>query len=265
VKDPDSGKRQARPNPPSDWITEDVPALRIVDDNLWGRVKTRQGAIREDILVERAQDPTAPKTERARRPRYLLSGLLQCGCCGSGYSMISDSRYGCSAARNSGTCKNRKTIERSDVEVRVLAGLKHNLLHPDMIREFIAEFQREVQEQRLSALSARAGAEQDLGKVTKEIDNIITAIAQGMFHPSMKARMDTLEANKARLAAQLADMPEPEPVMLHPGLADIYARTISDLVTALNADGTREEAADILRGLIEKIVLTPDATAPQCG
>lgn len=37
---------------------------------------------------------------------------------------------------------------------------------------------------------------------------------------------------------------------------------MADLVTALNADDTREEAADILRGLIEKIVLTPEATAP---
>jgi site-specific DNA recombinase len=135
-------------------------------------------------------------------------------------------------------------------------------MHPDMIREFIAEFQREVQAQRLATLSARAGAEQDLSKVTKEIDNIITAITQGMFHPSMKARMDGLEADKARLAAQLADLPEPEPITLHPGLADTYARTIADLVTALNADDTRDEAADILRGLIEKIVLTPDPTAP---
>jgi len=71
-----------------------------------------------------------------------------------------------------------------------------------------------------------------------------------------------LKADKARLAAQLADMPEPEPVTLHPGLADISARIIADLAAALNADDTREEAADILRGLIEKIVLTPDATAP---
>jgi hypothetical protein len=262
VKDPDSGKRQARPNPTSQWITEDVPALRIIDDSLWQRVKARQGAIREDILVERTQNATAPKTERARRARYLLSGLLQCGCCGSGYSMISDSRYGCSAARNSGTCQNRKTVRRSDVEVRVLKGLKNSLMHPDMIREFIAEFQREVQAQRLATLSARAGAEQDLSKVTKEIDNIITAITQGMFHPSMKARMDALETDKARLAAQLADLPEPEPITLHPGLADTYARTIADLVNALNADDTREEAADILRGLIEEIVLTPDTTAP---
>jgi DNA invertase Pin-like site-specific DNA recombinase len=262
VKDPDSGKRQARPNPPEAWITEEVPALRIIDDGLWARVKARQGAIRDDILTERVENPTAPKTERARRARYLLSGLLQCGCCGSGYIMISDSRYGCAAARNSGTCTNRKTIRRVDVEARVLAGLKEKLIHPDMIHEFIAEFQREVQEQRLATLSARTGAEQDLAKVTKEIDNIITAISQGMFHASMKARMDTLEADKARLTAQLANLPEPEPITLHPGLADTYARTIADLASALNADDTREEAADILRSLIEKIVLRPDATAP---
>ena len=262
VKDPDSGKRQARPNPPEAWITEEVPALRIIDDALWARVKARQGAIRDDILAERIENPTAPKTERARRARYLLSGLLQCGCCGSGYIMISDSRYGCAAARNSGTCTNRKTIRRLDVEARVLAGLRDNLLHPDMIRAFIAEFQREVQEQRLATITARADAERDLGKVTKEIDNIITAIAQGMFHASMKARMDTLEADKARLTAQLADLPEPEPVTPHPSLADTYARIIADLATALNADETREEAADILRGLIEKIVLTPDVAAP---
>ena len=74
--------------------------------------------------------------------------------------------------------------------------------------------------------------------------------------------MDALEDEKARLKAQLADVPEPEPVAIHPGLADTYVRTIADLATALNADDTRHEAADILRGLIEKIMLTPDLTAP---
>ena len=59
----------------------------------------RQGTIREDILTERAADPGAPKIERGHRPRYLLSGFLTCGCCGSGYIMISDSRLGCAAAQ----------------------------------------------------------------------------------------------------------------------------------------------------------------------
>ena len=262
VKDPDTGKRQARLNPSSDWITEDVPDLRIIDQALWDSVKAKQGAIREDILSERAQDPTTPKIERARRARYLLSGLLRCGCCASGYIMISDSRYGCAAARNAGTCKNRKTVQRRDVEERVLGGLKHHLIHPQMIQEFIAEFQRELQQQRLINLSARASAEQDLAKVSQEIDNIVTAITQGMFHPSMKARMDALEADRIRLIQQLDEMPDPEPVALHPSLADTYARKVANLVSALNAEGTREEAAEILRSLIDKIVLIPDTTAP---
>lgn len=46
------------------------------------------------------------RSERARRPNYLLSGLLKCGTCGGGFSKISQSHYGCSAARNKGTCDN---------------------------------------------------------------------------------------------------------------------------------------------------------------
>ena len=261
IKDPDSGKRQARLNPPEAWITEDIASLRFIEDDLWTRVKQRQGAIREDILTERATDPASPQIERGHRPRYLLSGLLSCGCCGSGYIMISDSRLGCAAARNSGTCTNRKTIKRTDVESRVLSGLKDNLLHPDLIQEFIAEFQRESQKERLATLSEQAQAERQLAKVLKEIDNIVTAISQGMFHPSMKAKMDGLEAERAGLEAKLAALPQQEPVTIHPGLADIYARKVSDLVGALNEAGTREEAADLLRGLIERIILRPDPDA----
>jgi site-specific DNA recombinase len=37
---------------------------------------------------------------------------------------------------------------------------------------------------------------------------------------------------------------------------------VSDLSEALNQDGTRTEAADLLRGLIEKVILYPDPDAP---
>ena len=45
VKDPDTGKRLARLNPPSEWITKDVPELRIVDDELWQAAKARQASV----------------------------------------------------------------------------------------------------------------------------------------------------------------------------------------------------------------------------
>jgi site-specific DNA recombinase len=262
IKDPDSGKRQARMNPASDWIIEEVPHLRIIDDVLWARVKARQGAIREDILTERAEDPGAPKIERAHRPRYLLSGLLSCGCCGAGYIMISATRYGCAAARNSGTCSNRKSITREAVETRVLNGLHTRLMHPDLIREYITTWQEEMRTERQETLAARSGQERRLAKVVKEIDAVVTAITQGMFHASMKAKMDALEAERAELEAKLATLPEPEPVAIHPGLSEIYARKVADLAAALNDPKARTEAAGLLRGLIESVTLTPDADAP---
>ena len=263
IKDPATGKRQARPNPPEAWVIEDVPHLRIIDDALWQRVKRRQGAIRDDILTARDDCPSnAPKVEAGRRARYLFSGLLECGCCGAGYIMISDSRYGCSATRNRGTCDNRKSIKRTDVEDRVLNGLRHQLMAPDLVAEFIAEFQREVQKERIEAMSARGDLERRLVKVRRDIDSIITAITQGMFHPSMKAKMDLLEAEKADLEMHLSEIPEAATVTIHPGLANIYASKVGNLAEALNDEGSKAEAADLLRGLIDKIILRPEPDAP---
>ena len=45
MKNPETGKRVARINPPDDWIVTEVPELRIVDDALWQAAKDRQGAI----------------------------------------------------------------------------------------------------------------------------------------------------------------------------------------------------------------------------
>jgi site-specific DNA recombinase len=47
INDPDAGKCQARMNPESEWIIQEVPELRIRDDELWQAVKERQKATRE--------------------------------------------------------------------------------------------------------------------------------------------------------------------------------------------------------------------------
>jgi site-specific DNA recombinase len=92
VKDPHTGRRQARLNPEIKRIVEKVPHLRIVDDQLWDLVQ----ACRSKLMTP----DKGMRSEHARRPRYLLSGLLKCGTCGSGFSKISQTHYGCSSARN---------------------------------------------------------------------------------------------------------------------------------------------------------------------
>src|SRR4029450_4226838 len=85
AKDPKSGRRRSRHNPPEKWVVQDVPALRIVDDDLWRGVKTRQGCIRESDRVANAR---AARFWERRRSRHLLSGLVRCQECGSRYAAV---------------------------------------------------------------------------------------------------------------------------------------------------------------------------------
>ena len=92
-------------------------------------------------------------------PSYLFSGLIKCGCCGGGFSKISRDHYGCSNARNRGTCDNLLTIRRDVLEASVLSGLRTHLLQPELMQEFAAEYHRELN---------RLNAERDRGRVHKQ-------------------------------------------------------------------------------------------------
>lgn len=56
IKDPASGKRVARPNPPTAWIIEPVPALRIIEPNLWTAAQQRLKAARQIVTDERQDE-----------------------------------------------------------------------------------------------------------------------------------------------------------------------------------------------------------------
>jgi site-specific DNA recombinase len=85
VKDPSTGKRVSRQNAPSEWITIQVPDLRIIDDTLWERVKARQEALDATPAV---QGIKASRFWGRRRPGHLLTGLVHCNCCGGRYASV---------------------------------------------------------------------------------------------------------------------------------------------------------------------------------
>lgn len=263
VKDPQTFKRQARLNPPEAWKCHEVPDLRIVDDTLWDRVKARQGAIRA-AMNPAGVNTERPRPENARRPAYLLAGLVKCGCCGSSYTLINKSRYGCAAARNKGAtvCSNRATILREEVEARVLNGLRHSLLHPDLVGAFVEEYRKAFNAAAADAGAGRDRAKRELAKVEKKIAGILAAIEDGMYHPSMKATMAALETEKAQLTAILADQPEPPALRLHPRLSDLYRAKITDLAAALNQPELKLQATELVRGLISEVRMVPEPGAP---
>lgn len=236
VKDPDTGKRQARPNPESEWMIQEEPELRIIEDDLWNAAKERQ----KSITHEGRDDGKGVENRfrDRRRPKYLLSGLTRCGCCGGGYSMISAQLLGCSTRRNKGTCQNNTNIRRDALEARVLDALRHNLMQPELFQEFCDEFTREMNRLRMEGRASIDAAEAEIRKIDRELDKLMKLIlASGSDDAPtrMMKQMKELETRQKDLRAFLQEADEPPP-LLHPNMAHYYRAQVDDLYAALQED-----------------------------
>ena len=255
LKDPDTGKRIARLNPEADWVIQDVPELRIVDDVRWLAVRARQAS-----LQMTARETAANPLVERRRPKYLFAGLTRCGCCGGGYAMISKDLLGCATSRNKGTCENRVNIRRDALEASVLNGLRQHLMEPALFKEFCDEFMREVNRLRMEAGASLEAARNELVRIDRELPKLVQRVLDTDDLTTIRAyeaKMRELEARKDELDLVLADAAEPPP-LLHPRLAEIYRTQIESLSAALSRPDTREEAAEVVRSLVSAIELTPE-------
>ncbi len=252
VKNPDTGKKVSRLNPKKDWVITDVPELRIIDQDLWDAVRTRQGAMK-------TKNTFVPIWDR-RRPRTLFSGLMTCGCCGGGYSKISRDHFGCSAKRAKGdsVCNNSQTIHQRELETLVLDAMQHTLMDESALAIFCDEYAKERNHLRAMASAGRDELEKELTKVRKDHGKLVDAIIAGIPAQQVKDRMIALDDRRAQIERQLRTSPAPEKILIHPKMALTYRGRIATLIKGLSDPDCMDEAKDALRSLIERIVLRPN-------
>ena len=142
IKDPSTGRRVSRINPISEWITTEVPELRVIGDDLWQAAKMRKAEVAKlfEATISGLRDARAKKMHGARRPAFLLSGLLTCGCCQGRYGIMFEDRYGCLNHFRRGTCGNKRTIRRDVIEQRALSGLTERLVSADAVAEAVRAY-----------------------------------------------------------------------------------------------------------------------------
>jgi site-specific DNA recombinase len=252
LKDPDTGKRVSRLNPESEWVIQEVPEMRIIDQEVWDAVKARQHS-----LAYETSEPGENALNDRRRPKHLFAGLVKCGCCGGGYTMISKDLLGCATARNKGTCDNRLNIRRDALEASVLSGLRTHLMEPELFKEFCDEFTREVNRLRIERGAGLAAMRDELPRIERELGKLLAAIKAGGPIEAIVEDMKRLEARKAELKDQLANAEEPPP-LLHPNMAEIYRQRISALYENLQDETGKAEAAEVLRTLVDQVTLVPN-------
>jgi site-specific DNA recombinase len=253
LKDPDTGKRVSRPNPESEWVISQVPALRIVDDELWQAVQAR-------YLTVQKRWKTAEPGKRFRqfvRPKYLFTGMTKCGVCGAGFVVYYRDRLGCFGTRERGTCTNTLTIPRQEVEARVLTALQDKLLRQDFFEEFCREFTKEMNRLRMEQRAGLTSAKREVERIGRRIKKLLDLMLDDQLAVAeAKTEMKALDERRQELQVQLDTADEPPP-LLHPSMADLYRSKVEELASALQREDTRLEASDSLRGLVESIVLTP--------
>ena len=247
IKNPDTGKRVSRLNDEKDWIRKDVPELRIIDQALWDKVKEKQGEIRKQHSEFWGK----------QRPKNLFSYLLKCECCGGGYSKVSKDHFGCSTARNKGTCNNRLTIRQDKLEEAVLNALKEHLMDEELCKVFCEEYTRHMNELRSRHNAKHIALEKELKTLITREDEMIEAICNGFANESLKVKMHANEARQKEIKAILENSEEIK-VMMHPGIAQQYHKEVQELITSLNTNDRRQEAVTLIRSLIDKITFTPD-------
>ena len=255
IKDPETGKRVSRLNPNDKWIITEVPEMRIVDDALWDRVKQRQGEI---DATPRVQAIRKTRFWEKTRSKHLLTGLLRCGCCGGGFASVGKDYLACAAARKQGTCTQNRSFKRGELEEVVLTLLRERLMRPEAVAAFIASVSREMNAGRAEESAARAKLEAERVQVSKRLDGLYEAIADGLRTAGLKTKLEDMEARLAEINTKLT-APAPSPVRLHPQLSEIYRRKVEELSQTLADPEIRPMALETMRGLIQSVTIVETA------
>ena len=254
IKDPETGRRVSRLNPKEDWIITDVPEMRIVDDALWARVKERQGEIN---ATPRIQAIRKTRFWENRRKTHLLTGLLRCGCCGGGFAAVGKDYLACSAARKQDTCPQRRSFKRSEMEESVLGLLQQRLMRPEAVAAFVKSVSREMNAGRAEESAVRSRLEAERVQITRRLDGLYEAIADGLRTAGLKAKLEDMEARIQEIEIKL-ETPAPSSVRLHPQLSEIYRRKVEELSETLQDPDIRQTALETIRGLITAVTIYED-------
>ena len=175
---------------------------------------------------------------------------------GGRYSKISASLFGCSTARNKGTCANRLNIRRDVLEATILNGLKQHLMAPELVKEFAEAFIREANRLRGEERHTLAKLQSELTRCESRLKRIVAAIADGAPLRTLRGELEELESRREHLERDIQTAPEQRP-LFHPNLAEMYRKKLAELESLLSGETAVPEAIDQIRSLVEEIVVTP--------
>lgn len=88
-------------------------------------------------------------------------------------------------------------VPRPLLEILILDALRHNLMRPELVAEFVRAFSEETDRARRAAELQVEARRRELGEVARKLDGPVEAMAEGSRAPGLQAKLDALESRKA--------------------------------------------------------------------
>ncbi|HEY2461394.1 MAG TPA: recombinase family protein [Candidatus Acidoferrum sp.] len=258
VLDPRTGRRVQRARPRSEWTVVEAAHLSIVSRDVWEQVQAR--LVSQNKL---STGTTSGLLSRSYTSKYLFSGFLKCGLCGSNIVLISGrggvgwAKYGCPLHQTRGICDNAVVVRRDRLESELMAGFYQNVLREDIATLALEEFKRQLKARMDDARSHLSGMRQRREKLKAEIANLASVIANG--HNSA-ALLDELGNRERELEAISDDLFAADGRGFDAKLASIeefVQRRLQDVREFLHADVPRAKSE--LAKHCTAITLTPES------
>lgn len=255
VKNPENDNRpQRRENAEDEWITHEIPELQIIDDKLWNAAQKRVESTRNHTI---SQALKGKSSGGRRQPKFLFSGLLKCGVCGSNMTMANGVKYQCQTSKDGGpdACSNGILVRRDIVEQRLLESIKKELLSESAVRFYQSEMKRMVAE--VKRQTPISDTEAPLKEQKTKVQNLVDAIEMGgpttALLTALTTAQELLETIEARHKAQNTPIKVPD--------VTTHAKQYREMVRSFEKQELEASAVQpALKALLgETITVTPGA------
>ena len=134
--------------------------------------------------------------------------------------------------RPSGNVPKFSHESRQELEHRVLGGLRRSLLTPELVAEFISEYQSEWNRLQSERGREMARGHRRLTDVKRRIAGLVDGIERGIITPTTKERLEALEAGKTELEQMPFEQSVPS---IHPNLAEVYRGKVASQLSGARA------------------------------
>lgn len=233
----------------------------MVDTETWDAVQATQN----NYTRHRNMDGGGPLHPRRVASKYLLSGLIHCGRCGSplfgrthpqknGSKTIS---YYCSQAYNQRNCTKQR-IPGKLVEELIINKLKDTWLQPETLQKAQDQLRERASVRQTETQTKRKQAAAELAELRRQITNLASAIGETGHSRAMLNRLNDLEHQENLKQNQIAAYDEMLTDENIPSLDDRLAEKLIQTLDKIFPIVDIQTQRHILRGMIKRIDVDRD-------